>query len=99
MRKISEWRRGERKKKRNDTSHGNLWLTDDRNSLEQEEKFVNALKTTLGYRNMNFLSKFQKAGVSPTLVISCLVALEGIFRFNSNLKAVFIDGQGPDPVF
>ena len=89
----------EKEKKRKDTSRRNLWLTDDRNSLEQEAKFVNTIKATLGYRNMNFLSKFQKARVSPTLVISCLVAMEGIFWFSSNLKAVFIESQGPDPVF
>ena len=37
--------------------------------------------------------------VSPTLVISCLVAKEGSFWFTSNLRAVFIDDQGLDPVF
>ena len=88
-----------KKKKMNDTSRHNLWLTDDRNSLEQEAKFVNAIKPTLGYRNMNFFSKFQKVGVSPTLVNSCLVAMERIFWFSSKLKAVFIDGQVPNLVF
>ena len=58
-----------------------------------------AIRATLGYRNLNFSLKFQKEGVSPTLVFSCLVAMQGPFLFNSNLRDVFINGQGPDPVF
>ena len=50
----------EKEKKRNDTSRSNLWLTDDRNSLEQEAKFVNAIKATLWYRNMNFFVEVPK---------------------------------------
>ena len=42
---------------------------------------------------------FQNVGVSPTLIISCLVAMSRPFWFNSNLKVVFTDDQGPDPVF
>ena len=46
-----------------------------------------------------FRRSSKKVGVSPTLVISCLVAMSGPFWFNCNLWAVFIDGQGSDPVF
>ena len=87
------------KKKRNDISLCDLLPTDDRNSSEQKTKLVYAIRATHGYRNPNFSSKFQKVGVSPTLVISCLVAMQGSFWFSSNLRAVFIDGQGPNPVF
>ena len=70
------WRIGERKKKkRNGTSLRDLRLTDDRNSSEQEAKLVYAITAMRGYRNPNFSSKFQKVRVSPTLVISCLVAM------------------------
>ena len=65
----------EKKKKRNDTSLRDLQLTGGRNSLEQEANLVYAIRATRGYRNPNFLSKLQKVRVSPTLVISCLVAM------------------------
>ena len=58
-----------------------LWLTDNQNSSGQEAKLVYAIRATSGYRNPNFSSKFQKRKkkkkkrVSPTLAISCLVAM------------------------
>ena len=63
------------KKKKNDTSLCDLRLTGSRNSSEQEAKLVYAIRATHGYRNPNFSSKFQKVGVSPTLIISYLVAM------------------------
>ena len=48
--------------------------------------------------NTGFVT-FQKVGVSPTLVISCLVTMQGPFWFSYNLRAVFIDGQGSYLVF
>ena len=63
------------KEKRNGTSLRDLQLTGGRNSSKQETKLVYAIRATRGYQNPNFLSKFQKVGVSPTLVISCLVAM------------------------
>ena len=65
----------EKEKKRNDTSLPDLRLTGGQNLWEQEAKLVYAIRVTRGYRNPNFSSKFQKVGVSPTLVISCLVAM------------------------
>ena len=69
------WRRGERKQKRNDTSLHDLLQTGGRNASGKETKLFHATRATRGYRNSNFSSKFQKVGVSPTLVISCLVAM------------------------
>ena len=67
--------RRKKKKKRNGTSLRDLRLTDGQNSSEQEVKLVYAITAMHGYRNPNFSSKFQKVMVSPTLVISCLVAM------------------------
>ena len=70
------WRRGERKRKKKEgTSLRDLRLTGGRNSSEKEAKLVYAIRATRGYRNPIFFSKFQKVGISPTLVISCLVAM------------------------
>ena len=75
-RKSRAWRRGERKRKKKiDTSLCDLRLTGGRNSSKQEAKLVYAIKATRGYQNPNFSLKFQKVEVSPTLVISCLVAM------------------------
>ena len=63
------------KKKEICGSPQDLQLTSDRNSSEQKAKLVYAIRVTHGYRNPNFSSKFQKVGVSPTLVISFLVAM------------------------
>ena len=65
----------EERRKKKGTSLRDLQLTDGRNSLEQEAKLVYAIRATRGYRNSNFSLKFQRVGVSPTLVISCLVAM------------------------
>ena len=75
MRKSHAWRRGERKRKKNGISLRDLRLTGSRNSSKQDAKLVYKIKAMHGYRNPNFSPKFQKVEVSPTLVISCLVAM------------------------
>ena len=65
-------RGGEKRKKEKGSDS---WCSDGRKLLVRELKLVYAIRVTCGYRNLNFSSKFQKVGVSPTLVISCLVAM------------------------
>ena len=72
---MVEERRKKKKKKRNGTSLRDLRLTGCQNSSEQEAMLVYTIRATQGYRNPNFSSKFQKVGVSPTLVISFLVSM------------------------
>ena len=45
------------------------------------------------------MPKTKEVGVFPKLVISYLVAMLGPFWLSSNLRVVFIDGQGSDLVF
>ena len=67
---MEERRKKKEKRKRNSTSIHDLRLIGGRNSSKQETKLVHAIRATCGYRNPNFLSKFQKVRVSSTLVIS-----------------------------
>ena len=76
----------EEKKKRKEKSF-NSRCSDGWKLLVRETKLVYSTRATSRCQK-----KRKKVGVSPTLIISCLVAMYGPFWFSSNLRAVFIDG-------
>ena len=65
----------EEKKKGNNTSLRDLRRTNGRNASGQETKLAHATRATCGYQKLLVSLPSKKVGVSPTLIISCLVAM------------------------